>query len=69
VPRAPVVLGRTFGSPARVGNVSSSRSAMWCCDLGARISGSLEIGVNERRLDLRCAEVLRVAEKKKKKKK
>jgi hypothetical protein len=41
-----VVLGRAFGSLARVGNAGSSESAMWCCDLGARISDSLEIGVN-----------------------
>jgi hypothetical protein len=41
-----VVLGRAFGSSVRVGNASSSGSAMWCCDLGAWISGSLEIGVN-----------------------
>jgi hypothetical protein len=41
-----VVLVRAFGSPARVGNAGSSGSAMWCYDLGARISSSLEIGVN-----------------------
>jgi hypothetical protein len=41
-----VVLGCAIGSPARVGNAGNSGSAMWSCDLGARISGSLEIGVN-----------------------
>jgi hypothetical protein len=45
---APARVGRTLGSPARVGNAGSSGPAMWCCDLGARISDSLE-----GRLDLR----------------
>ncbi|KAC9307201.1 hypothetical protein FH972_027272 [Carpinus fangiana] len=43
---APARVGHALGSLARVGNAGSSGSAMWCCDVGARISSSLEIGVN-----------------------
>jgi hypothetical protein len=59
VPGAPVAVGRCLGrcrgsassavnggTDQRAWSSGSSGSAKWCCDLGARISCNLEIGVN-----------------------